>query len=94
MEYTLFTYASHGHSPVKLLDISHIHQYINIVCAHKYYGYVQHKCLIYTILNCLNTALFLTSNPPISSNPDLQESGLARPPLSKRNELNYKTRNY
>jgi len=94
MEYTLFTYASRAHSRVKLLAISHIHQYINIVCAHKYDGYVQHKCLIYTILNCLNTALFVASNPPTSSNLDLQEPGPARPPLYKRNELNYKTRNY
>ena len=71
MEYTLFTYASRAHSRVKLLAISDIHQYINVVCAHKYDGNVQHKCLTYTILNCLDAALFLASNPPSSSNPDL-----------------------
>jgi len=62
MEYTLFTYASRAHSRVKLLTISDIHPYINVVCAHKYDGYVFY---------CLNAALFLASNPPTSSNPDL-----------------------
>ena len=94
MKYTLFTYASRVHSRVKLLAISDIHQYINIVRAHKYDGYVQHKCLTCTILNCLNAALFLASNPPTSSNPDLHEPGPARPPLARRDELNYRTRNY
>jgi len=92
MEYTLFTYASRAHSRLKLLAISDIHQYIHIVCAHKYDAYVQH--LTYTILNCLNAALFLASNRPTSSNPDLHEPGPALPALSKRNELNYRTRNY
>jgi len=40
------------HAPIheqKLLVISDIHPYIYIVCAHKYDGYVQHKCQTYTI---------------------------------------------
>ena len=55
---------------------------INVVCAHKYDGYVQHKCLTYTILHCLNAALFLASNPPTSSNPDLH----ALPSLKETNK--------